>query len=124
MELTSRSPRERVPRQLEAAVRAIRRLWPRAVFENGTTGESYDQFHEIPFGLIDEIFVYMDSHFADIWDSEGAIPETANSMVHLIAEEGLVTVVVDERDAMMETILAAIRSGQDDEIHFIRAVAA
>ena len=32
------------------------------------------EFHQIPFGEIQEIFVYRDRASADLWDSEGAIP--------------------------------------------------
>ncbi len=98
------------------AVRAIRQKWPRAVFENGLTGDRYNKFGEIPFGSLEEIFVYRDSEAADAWDADGAVPELSNTMVHIIADEGMLTVVVDERDAVMEEILAAISSGLSDDI--------
>lgn len=103
----------------EVAVRAIRQRWPRAVFENGITGERYDHFWQIPFGEIDEMFVYRDAAFADRWDTEGAIPDVYNTMIHLIHDGDLLTVVIDEKDRAMEELLAAIESGLDDEIHHI-----
>lgn len=106
---------------MEVAVRAIRQGWPLAVFENGITGERYDHFWEIPFGKIEELFVYRDGTFADTWDSQGAVPEVYNTMIHLIADDDLMTVVVDERDAPMNELIAAIESGLRDEIHYLSA---
>jgi hypothetical protein len=100
---------------LEVAVRAIRQDWPEAVFENGLTGERYATFGEIPFGEMEEIFVYRDPGSAKIWDAEGAIPEASNTMIHLIADEGWVTAVVDQKTAEMGSIIAAIESGLKDD---------
>jgi hypothetical protein len=105
----------RIPSQagglsLEVAVLAIRQVWPEAVFENGLTGERYDPFAEIPFGEIEEIFVFRDPASAAIWDAEGAIPEASNTMIHLIADPGWVTAVVDERTDDMNEIIGAMES--------------
>ena len=48
------------PQSIEVAVRAIRQAWPGAVFENGNTAERYPFFRQIPFGAVDELFVYRD----------------------------------------------------------------
>ncbi len=106
---------------IEVASRAIRQRWPLAVFENGITGERYDQFWEIPFGEVEELFVYRDIASADKWDAEGAIPEVYNTMIHLIPDDDLLTVVVDEKDAAMMELLAAIESGLRDAIFLIPA---
>ena len=106
----------------EVAVRAIRQRWPVAVFENGLTGDRYDDFREIPFGEIEELFVYKDSDAASLWNAEGAVAEASNSMIHIIYDPGLLTVVVDEKDAEMEMILSSIRSGLSDEILTIPAL--
>lgn len=45
---------------VQVAVRAVRDHWPQAVFENGDTGMRYDQFRQIPFGELNEVFVYRD----------------------------------------------------------------
>ena len=42
-------------------------------------------------------------------------------MIHIIADEDLVTVVVDLRDAAIEEIIAAIRSALGDDIFYIPA---
>jgi len=104
---------------VEIAVRAVRQIWPNAVFENGLTGDRYNRFSEIPFGEIEELFVYCSTAAADIWDSEGAIPDVYNTMVHIIADKEMIIAVVDEKDAAMERILAAIRSGLSDDILYI-----
>ncbi len=106
---------------VEVAVRAVRQQWRRAVFENASTGERYEQFWQIPFGALDEIFVYRDSAVADQWDAEGAIPELYNTMVHIIGDEGMITVVVDEKDAAMSDLIAAIASALGDEIFSVKA---
>lgn len=107
---------------VEVAVRAVRQFWPDAVFENGLTGQRYNYFRELPFGSLKEVFVYRDNTLADAWDSEGAIPSLYNTMVHIIADEGMLTVVIDERTADMEIILGAIRSGLCDDILYVPAL--
>jgi hypothetical protein len=106
---------------VEVAVRAIRQLWPQAVFEHGDTGERYNYFWQIPFGEARELFVYRDGRVADIWDEKGAIPEVSNTMVHILYDDGLLTAVIDERDAEMKAIIHAIRSGLEDSILYVPA---
>jgi hypothetical protein len=95
---------------VRVAVSVIQHKWPRAVFENGETGERYNDIREIPFEELREIFVYRDLDAADAWDRDGAVPEDANTMVHLIADEGLITMIIDEKDAFMDEIRNAIAS--------------
>ena len=83
---------------LVAAVRAILQYWPNAVFENGVTGERYGRLAEVPFGLIEEIFVYRDSAIADAWEAEGTVPDLYDTMVHVIADDDRVTLVVDSTE--------------------------
>jgi hypothetical protein len=101
---------------VEVAVRAIRQQWPRAVFENGNTAERYDYFWQIPFGDVEELFVYRDANSADLWDKYGAIPEAENSMVHVIYDDGLITAVIDDRTKETEAIVQSIRSALEDPI--------
>lgn len=105
---------------LEIAVRAIRQQWPTAVFENGDTGDRYERLQLIP-GDVTELFVYRNAQSADLWDEEGAVPETSNSMIHVIYDDGLITAVIDQWDAEMEAMIAAMRSNLRDPIHFIHA---
>jgi hypothetical protein len=106
---------------LEVSVRAIRQKWPGAIYENGLTGDRYDHFRQIPFGDVEELFVYRDSAAAELWDIEGAVPNARNSMIHVIADQDMLTAVIDERDAEMDGIIAAIRSGLADELFYIPA---
>ncbi len=101
---------------LEVSVRAIRQRWPQAVFENAESADRYNDFGEIPFSQVEELFVYRDSDARDVWDAEGAVPLTRNTMIHLVADEEMITTVVDEADAEMEIIIGAIRSALADEI--------
>jgi len=107
---------------LEIAARAIAQLWPNAVFAHGETGERYDYVWLIPFSEMDEVFVYRESNSADVWFEKGAVPEAYNTMIHVLHDTGLLTIVIDERNQEMDTILSAIKSGLADDIHSVCAV--
>jgi hypothetical protein len=99
------------PIALVTAVRAIRQVWRRAVFENATNGDGYPQFDDIPFGTLSELFIYRNKAAKQLWDDEGAVPEAYNTMIHLIADEGGLTAVVDDEVAdEIQNILGALRS--------------
>lgn len=100
---------------IEVAVRAGRQKWPKAVFENGSNADRYDDFRQIPFGTLDELFVYRDSDAANAWDAEGAIPEVYNQMIHLLSDPAWLTIVIDSSDAEMNELIAAITSGLEDQ---------
>ena len=106
---------------VEVAVRAIRQRWPLAVVENGDTGKRYRNFRQVPFGDARELFVYRNARFADIWDEKGAVPEVSNTMIHILYDDGLITAVIDEKDAEMNVIIDAIRSALDDSILYVSA---
>ena len=106
---------------MEVAVRAIRQHWPHAVVENAVTGDRYNRFWEVPFGEVEEMFVYRDEAAADAWDEHGAIAELKNSMIHLLTDEGLITAVIDESDITIEWIIQAIASGLNDPILYLEA---
>jgi hypothetical protein len=109
---------------LVAAVRAILQYWPDAVFENGLTAERYDRLLQVPFGRLEELFVYRDATIADAWDAEGAVPELYDTMVHLLTDDDRITVVVDSTEGAMADLIAAIRSGLSDDILHVLAEAA
>lgn len=109
---------------LEIAVRAVRQRWPDAVYENAESGVRYDYFWQIPFGMLRELFVYRDSDVADRWNEDGAVPELHNTMIHLIHDEGLITVAADEQTATISELIQAITSGLSDKIHFLPVEAA
>ena len=107
---------------IEVATRIIRLRWRHAVFEDALTGDDYDHYAQIPFVAIEELFVYRNSAAAQLWDDEGAVLEACNSMIHVIADSEILTVVIDDLDKEMGTIIDAIRSAFDDEIHFLPAL--
>ena len=93
---------------MEIAVRTIGERWQPAEFENGITGDRYHEFRQIPFGEIEEIFVYADHDSVERWDTEGATPANSNTMIHLVADEETLTLVIDERNAAMDEIIEAV----------------
>lgn len=101
---------------LEASVRVVRQLWIDAVYENAETGERYPSFEDIPFGRLEEVFIYRNLRAADLWEERGAVPEALNSMVHLFSDNDLLTLVVDEVNPEMEQLSNAIRSQLADDI--------
>ena len=120
--IDTRLPTRAGDEAVQVAVRAIRDHWPHAVFENGDNGDRYDNFWQIPFGELDEIFVYQDINAAKAWDAEGAIPRLYNTMIHLIGDDDMVTVVVDEKDAAMQEVIATIASALNDVILYRPAI--
>lgn len=101
---------------LDASVRIIRSFWPSAVFENAENSDYYDRFDEIPFSRLREIFVYKDEAARDLWETEGAVPEATNLMIHLIVDDpDLFVVMDDDTTPEMQRVLAAIRTTLDDE---------
>src|SRR5580700_7265415 len=88
-------PAAGTPASLEACVRAIRRYWPHARFENAETAEKYTS--EIPFGRLKQLFAYPDEEAESMWDQDS--PDSPiNSMLYLILSQDSVTVVVDDPD--------------------------
>ncbi len=117
-----RIPNRAGQESVEVAVRAIRQKWPAAVFENGNTAERYDYFWQIPFGDVEELFVYRDANSAELWDKHGAIPAAMNSMIHVLYDDGLITAVIDDRTEEMEAIVQSIRSALEDPIFTVSAL--
>ena len=107
---------------VQVAVRAIRDHWPHAVYENGDTGDLYEQFSQIPFAELDEIFVYRDMDAAKAWDEEGAVPALYNTMIHVLGDEDMITLVVDEKDGAMQEMIATVKSALDDETLYLPAL--
>ena len=56
-----------------------------------------------PSGIVEsvnerEVLVYRDQESLELWTEYGAVAAGYNSMIHLLAQTGLLTVVVDEAD--------------------------
>ena len=112
-------------RAVEVSVRAVKAHWNESVFENGTTGEKYDHFFQIPFGRVTEIFVYKNPQYSQRWDDEGAIDELSDTMVHIIFTANFLSVVVDSPDSSeVQPIIRGIQQGLQCDIHNIQPLEA
>jgi hypothetical protein len=109
----------------EGVIRIVRVSWQEAIVENAETGEI---LHRHALGVRElptELFIYKDAIARNSWMAEGAIPENANLMVHIICGDDSMTVVVDEPNtAEMATLLAAVRDHVCQDIFWMRANAA
>jgi len=101
----------------EVTVRAIQECWTHAVVENAETGQRYDGLWQIPFGKVGELFIYRDEQVADRWDREGAVPDLHNTMIHLIHDDALISLAIDEKDAAMDAMIAAVSSALANATH-------
>lgn len=81
---------------LEQGLRAIRRCWPVAIFEDAETGTRNSDHGQFDLGSTRELFIYRDPEILAAWDRSGASPELSNTMIHLITGEDSLTVVVDD----------------------------
>jgi hypothetical protein len=99
------------------AVRVVLQYWPHAAFENAVTGEYYKTYWQIPFSDLKEIFVYRDASAAQQWDAEGAVPGVHNTMIHILRDKGLLTLVVDDPEGSeMGHIIADVSCGLKNDI--------
>lgn len=108
---------------IEVAIRAIRHEWPNALFEDALSGERFETFEQVPFGVTQEIFVYQDETAYDDWEAMGAVPQLSNTMIHLIHDDGFLTIVFDKLDGTIDKIVSGIQSALKDEVHHVFAEA-
>jgi len=99
---------------LDACVRVIRRQWPQAVFEDAATGVLFDDYAELSFRDLPELFVYQNRQVARVWEEEGAVPSLQNTMIHVLVSATDLTLVVDHPSSapmtcMLESITRAVR---------------
>lgn len=100
---------------LDCCALAVTRFWSEAVFEDATTGQylgSYDLVPFTPFQGPDlkELFAYQSESIKDRWDEEGAVPELANTMIHLICcDDALIVVVDNPAEETIVQMLSAFR---------------
>jgi hypothetical protein len=94
---------------LDAVVRSMRRRWPELVVESGG-GTLFKGYSEIPFGKLNELFLYRDETSRKSWDRLGAAPENEGAMVHAIVECDELTLVVDEQGPDTLSLISEMRS--------------
>ena len=98
-------PRQRLPEVLDSVARAILRRWRRAVFQSGE-GRVFTTLAEVPLSAATELFVYRDMVSLSDWEAHGATPETAVTMIHLLANgDGLTLVVGDPNEPVAAGVL-------------------
>jgi hypothetical protein len=98
------------PVALDAAIRAISRHWPEAVYEDANTGDVLRHYSEISFASLQQVFVYRDAEAQRIWDELGADPAVEHDMVYLLLGEKRMTAVVsDPGNAETGLILDSVR---------------
>jgi hypothetical protein len=101
---------------LEAAVRRVRRGWPEALIQGADAERPFESFAAVPFGRERELMVFRDRESYRSWQTLGADESNQHSMLHFIAYEGALTVVVDSLEdaptaALVTDIRAAVTSG-------------
>ena len=103
---------------LATATRQVIREWPTAVLQDGGTSRRFAQFREVPFNRIRELMLYRDEAAFRSWRDEGAVPANAHSMVHLIADPGELTLVVDDHtEPFTARLIASIRGLLDSGLN-------
>jgi hypothetical protein len=98
-------------RSLDWIVRCILRRWSNAIIQDGENSDLYGAYQDVPFGKVSELFIYRDQLSFDSWSQFGANIDAANAMVHLIAQENVLTLVMDDpSDPVMASIIDEARA--------------
>lgn len=100
---------------MPAAVRYVLDRWPAAVMQDGDTARRFDSFAAMGFGQLREVFVYRDEQAFQSWERLGADATNANQMIHLLADPGQFTIVVDDLEDVSS---ASIVRGLCDRLRF------
>lgn len=98
------------PNSLEIATRIIHQHWKDAVFENADTTYQYKSFEEISFTMR-ELFIYQNQAAKDLWEDKGAVTEAINTMIYLIKDADMLTIVIDNLEESIEKIINQIKEG-------------
>jgi hypothetical protein len=107
---------------LDIAARHFAARWPSAVFQDGASGGVFTTYSSIPFGRLTEMFIYRDAMALESWTNLGADAGNANAMVHLIADEAALTVVVDDpTDPTIRSIVREVRDLLTSSQAWVRA---
>jgi hypothetical protein len=105
---------------VDAILRIARRHWKDYVFQNADDLAPLPRIDDsrtpVPSG--DQFFVYRDAAAAASWEDQGAVPENANTMLHVLVgkrrQPGThfrsLTVVCDELTGEMADMIAEIRA--------------
>lgn len=89
----------------DSVTKHLMTLWPNAVIQN-TEGVVYKAFWHIPFGKIDELFIYRYDDARKAWAEQGATFENNPDLLNLIVRDQDFTIV----HSMSETWAADLRN--------------
>jgi len=96
---------------LDLAARSGFSRWPNAIAQDVSSGEQFSSFSTIPFSTLQELFIYQSVEALESWERLGADPSNLNSMLHVIADEKELTMVVDDAsEASMKQILEEVKN--------------
>ena len=111
---------------VDAILRVVRRHWKDYVFQNADDPRPSPRppGNWLPTPSGRQFFLYRDDAAARSWNENGAIPENANTMLHVLVgnrwQPGThfrsLTVVCDEVAGEMESLLDEIRMSLADQI--------
>ena len=94
------------PVTMEFLFRAIRHLWPNAIFENAATGEMFQNIRHVAFNHFREALAYKSSTHRELWSEKGLDESLHDTMIHLIrADNGMTLVVDSEPSCGLQSIL-------------------
>lgn len=101
---------------LELLARVVCDRWENAVLQDANAPARFRSFQEASFGKLRELFVFRDSDAYESWRLHGATEGNANTLVHLLANDREVTIVVDDPEAasmhsIIEEASALLRAG-------------
>ncbi len=111
---------------VDAILRIVRRHWKDFVFQNGDDPAPIPRppGNWLPTPSGRQFFLYRDEAAARSWDDNGAIPENANTMLHVLVgnrwQPGThfrsLTLVCDEATGEMSQILGEIETSIRDQV--------
>jgi hypothetical protein len=115
-------------------LRTVRRHWPDFVIQDADdASRSFTPRNGVwlPKPTGQEFFVYRDETSARSWDEFGAMPENANTMLHVLVGHEAdatdpfleVTIVCDADTGEVASMLEEIRAGFEDSIFSLRELA-
>jgi hypothetical protein len=110
---------------MEGAIRLVCASWRDVIIEDAESGDLVSLQSLGVAELPAELLIYKNSDARVSWSTNGAIPENANTMIHVLRGDGSMTVVVDDPNAAeMSKLLGAIRDHVFQDIFWIKADAA
>jgi len=108
---------------IHLCLRVIRRYWPDAIVEDGTTGERQPAISMAAAPeTTREVVIYKNNRLMRKWDKVGAVAGLSNTMVHILGRPGgLVLVVDDLEEEPIRSMLEWIKNGLSMDIFRVPA---